>query len=89
MLTGMMLVSAMAVQNAAHRIHQSGSPPTTLMTGTTTQIMIDIADAIHGLPEETGDATRARLRRMSVAAVLAWISAKSAVSNPAEAATGR
>ena len=37
------------------------------MTGTTTQIMIDIADTIHGLPEETGDATRARLRRMSVA----------------------
>jgi uncharacterized membrane protein YoaK (UPF0700 family) len=66
-LTGMTLVSAMAVQNAAHRVHQSASPPTTLMTGTTTQIMIDIADTIHGLPEETGDATRARLRRMSVA----------------------
>src|SRR5208282_4061942 len=55
-LTGMTLVSAMAVQNAAHRVHQSASPPTTLMTGTTTQIMIDIADTIHGLPEETGDA---------------------------------
>jgi len=68
-LTGMTLVSAMAVQNAAHRIHQSGSPPTTLMTGMTTQIMIDVADVIHGLPEETGDATRARLRRMSVAAM--------------------
>jgi uncharacterized membrane protein YoaK (UPF0700 family) len=46
-VTGMVLVSAMAVQNAVHRVYLGNSPPSTLMTGTTTQIMIDIADAIH------------------------------------------
>ena len=42
--TGLTLVSAMAIQNAAQRIHLGSSPPTTLMTGTTTQVMIDAAD---------------------------------------------
>ena len=36
-IVGMTLVSAMAIQNAANRIHLSGSPPTTIMTGTTTR----------------------------------------------------
>jgi hypothetical protein len=31
-LTGMTLVSAMAIQNAVHRIHLGATPPTTLMT---------------------------------------------------------
>ena len=67
MLTGMTLVAAMAIQNAVHRVHLPTAPPTTLMTGTTTQIMLDVADAIHGLPAESKVATRSRLRRMSVA----------------------
>ncbi|CCE02502.1 YoaK family protein [Bradyrhizobium sp. STM 3809] len=46
-LTGMVLVAAMAIQNAVHRIHLPTAPPSTLMTGTTTQVMIDIADKIH------------------------------------------
>jgi uncharacterized membrane protein YoaK (UPF0700 family) len=49
-LTGMALVAAMAVQNAAHRIHLASVPPSTLMTGTTTQIMIDVADLIYADP---------------------------------------
>lgn len=65
MLTGMVLVSAMAIQNAAHRIHLASAPPTTLMTGTTTQIMIDIADLLRGLPSQEALPARARLRRMS------------------------
>ncbi|MDM0064933.1 DUF1275 family protein [Variovorax sp. J31P207] len=65
MLTGMTLVSAMAIQNAAHRIHLASAPPTTLMTGTTTQVMIDLADLLRGLPPEDALAARARLRRMS------------------------
>ena len=44
---GMALVAAMAVQNAFHRVHLSSVPPSTLMTGTTTQIMLDIADRIY------------------------------------------
>jgi uncharacterized membrane protein YoaK (UPF0700 family) len=66
-IVGMTLVSAMAIQNAAHRIHLGAAPPTTLMTGTTTQIMIDIADMIRGVPGSAGDAMRSRLRRMCVA----------------------
>jgi len=41
-VTGITLVAAMAVQNAAHRIYLASAPPTTLMTGTTTQLMIDL-----------------------------------------------
>ena len=65
LLTGMVLVVAMAVQNAAHRAHLADAPPSTLMTGTTTQIMIDLADLVHGLPP--GHAARGRIKRMSVA----------------------
>jgi uncharacterized membrane protein YoaK (UPF0700 family) len=66
-IMGMTLVSAMAIQNAAQRIHLGAAPPTTLMTGTTTQMMIDIADMIRGLPGAARDAAGSRLRRMCVA----------------------
>jgi len=66
-IVGMTLVSAMAIQNAANRIHLSAAPPTTIMTGTTTQIMIDIADLIRGVPGAARDVIRSRLRRMCVA----------------------
>jgi hypothetical protein len=56
-LTGLVLVSAMAIQNAAHRIHKGAAPPTTLMTGTTTQLMIDAADAIRGLSPQMREAS--------------------------------
>jgi uncharacterized membrane protein YoaK (UPF0700 family) len=49
-LTGMTLVAAMALENALHRIHLGSVPPSTLMTGTTTQIMIDVADLIYSDP---------------------------------------
>jgi uncharacterized membrane protein YoaK (UPF0700 family) len=45
---GMTLVVAMAIQNGLHRIHLGKMPPTTLMTGTTTQIMLDAAELING-----------------------------------------
>ena len=62
-LTGMVLVGAMAIQNAFHRVHLGSAPPSTIMTGTTTQVMIDLADRIHG-PKETDDRSRSRLTRM-------------------------
>jgi uncharacterized membrane protein YoaK (UPF0700 family) len=63
--TGMTLVAAMAIQNAAHRIHLSTEPPSTLMTGTTTQIMIDVADVLRGAPADTLNAARPRLGKMA------------------------
>jgi len=68
-IMGMTLVSAMAIQNAANRIHLAAAPPTTIMTGTTTQMMIDIADMIRGVPGNARDAIRSRIRRMCVAVV--------------------
>lgn len=62
--TGMTLVAAMAIQNAVHRIYLGSAPPSTLMTGTTTQIMIDVADMAFskGAKHQSKD----RLIRMSV-----------------------
>jgi uncharacterized membrane protein YoaK (UPF0700 family) len=65
LLTGMALVAAMAIQNAIHRIHMGALPPTTIMTGNTIQIMIDLADLMRGLPEATRETVRLRLSRMS------------------------
>jgi uncharacterized membrane protein YoaK (UPF0700 family) len=64
-VTGMTLVAAMAIQNAVHRVHLGASPPSTLMTGTTTQVMLDLADLISGAPPEERSTLRARLRHMS------------------------
>jgi uncharacterized membrane protein YoaK (UPF0700 family) len=65
LLTGMALVAAMAIQNAVHRIHMGAFPPTTIMTGNTIQIMIDLADLMRGVPADARAAIRLRLSRMS------------------------
>jgi uncharacterized membrane protein YoaK (UPF0700 family) len=58
-ITGMALVAGMAVQNAVHRVHLASFPPTTLMTGNTTQLVLDVVDLLH---PGTPDAERAVLR---------------------------
>jgi uncharacterized membrane protein YoaK (UPF0700 family) len=60
------LVAAMAIQNAAHRIHLGSAPPSTLMTGTTTQIMIDLADMLRASQPENAASPRPRLLGMAV-----------------------
>jgi uncharacterized membrane protein YoaK (UPF0700 family) len=69
--TGMTFVAAMAIQNAAHRVHFSSAPPSTIMTGNTTQIMMDLGDLIHGLSPEKTAATRERFRQLTMS-VLAF-----------------
>jgi uncharacterized membrane protein YoaK (UPF0700 family) len=54
----------MAIQNAIQRVHLSHAPPTTLMTGTTTQVMLDLADKFHGVSGEQKAVIDARLTRM-------------------------
>jgi len=66
LLLGMTLVAAMAMQNAAHRAHLAHTPPSTIMTGTTTQIMLDVAEMLHGLRPETAEVVRGRLQRLTV-----------------------
>jgi len=63
-VTGMLLVAAMAIQNALHRFHLGSSPPSTLMTGTTTQVMIDVADRFYPL-KGTESPPAARLAQLS------------------------
>jgi len=65
-VAGLVLVAAMAIQNAAHRIHLGSAPPSTLMTGTTTQIMIDLADMIPAPGSENAGRPGARLLAMSI-----------------------
>jgi uncharacterized membrane protein YoaK (UPF0700 family) len=65
-VTGMTLVAGMAVQNAIHRVFFPKSPPTTLMTGSTTQIMIDIGDLLGGaLAPDVRSATLDRCVRLA------------------------
>ena len=69
LLTGMALVAAMAIQNAIHRIHMGALPPTTIMTGNTIQIMIDLADLMRGVPADARAAINTRLSRMSAGVI--------------------
>lgn len=64
-LVAVLFVCAMAIQNAAHRVHIPNAPPTTLMTGSTTQIMLDVAELVRRGPDR--DASVARIRKLSVA----------------------
>jgi uncharacterized membrane protein YoaK (UPF0700 family) len=63
LLTGMMLVCAMALQNAVQRLYLGAMPPTTIMTGNTTQAMIDVVDLLRGLAP--ADPVRRRLADMA------------------------
>jgi uncharacterized membrane protein YoaK (UPF0700 family) len=63
--TGMVLVAAMAILNAAHRVYLGSVPPSTLMTGTTTQIMIDLADMMYARDKASSDQIKARVAMMS------------------------
>lgn len=67
-LTGMVLVAAMAIQNAVHRVHLGSAPPSTVMTGTTTQVMLDIADTIY--PRQGAEQPTSRLIQMSTSVVV-------------------
>ena len=60
--TGLTFVAAMAIQNAVHRVHLATYPPTTVMTLTTTQVMLDIADLIHGVSAEQKSQIYGRLK---------------------------
>ncbi|MEI9804252.1 MAG: YoaK family protein [Pseudolabrys sp.] len=66
LLTGFAGIAAMALQNALQRVHLSSLPPTTLMTGSTTQATIDLVDLISGADPQNAAAIRARFGRLSL-----------------------
>lgn len=47
-LTGLLFVAGMTIHNVIHRVFLPEKPPTTVMTITTTQIMLDCSDLMHG-----------------------------------------
>jgi uncharacterized membrane protein YoaK (UPF0700 family) len=65
LLTGFCGIAAMAVQNALQRLHLAALPPTTLMTGSTTQATIDAVDLIAGAEGAQRLAISARFHRLS------------------------
>ncbi len=61
--TGMLGVAAMAIQNTQSRIVLTDHVPTTIMTGNSTQAIIDLVEVIHGPPDKAA-AAKNRLRKM-------------------------
>lgn len=57
-------IAGIAIQNAVQRVHLGSLPPTTLMTGNTTQAVLDGVDLLHGAPGQDAAAVRGRLRRI-------------------------
>jgi uncharacterized membrane protein YoaK (UPF0700 family) len=78
LVTGFAGVAAMAVQNAVHRIHLGTLPPSTLMTGNTTQVVLDAVDLMRGANPDQAPAVRARFNRMLAA--IFWFAAGCAVA---------
>jgi uncharacterized membrane protein YoaK (UPF0700 family) len=69
LLTGFAGIAAMALQNALQRVHLAAAPPTTIMTGNTTQATIDAIDLlIAPEPAKTAE-TRARFLRVALSIV--------------------
>ena len=66
LLTGFTGIAAMALQNAVQRVHLSNLPPTTLMTGSTTQATIDAVDLMVGADPDHAAAIRTRFGRLSL-----------------------
>lgn len=51
LLTGFVGIAAMALQNAVQRVHLASLPPTTIMTGNTTQLALDGVDLLLGVDQ--------------------------------------
>jgi uncharacterized membrane protein YoaK (UPF0700 family) len=66
LLTSFAGIAAMALQNAIQRVHLSKLPPTTLMTGSTTQATIDAVDLLTGTDQAHAAQIRDRFGRLSL-----------------------
>jgi uncharacterized membrane protein YoaK (UPF0700 family) len=84
LLAGFAGIAAMALQNGVQRVYWPSLPPTTIMTGNTTQAAIDASDLLIGPPAADAATVRARFARVAwsillfaagcaAAAVLYWL----------------
>jgi uncharacterized membrane protein YoaK (UPF0700 family) len=62
LLTAFAGIAGMAIQNGLQRVHFANIPPTTLMTGNTTQAVLDVVDLISGAGDDVA-AVRSRFVR--------------------------
>jgi uncharacterized membrane protein YoaK (UPF0700 family) len=53
----------MAIQNSVQRVHFASIPPTTIMTGNTTQAVLDAVDLWRGDPSSDRAVVKARFGR--------------------------
>jgi uncharacterized membrane protein YoaK (UPF0700 family) len=60
LVTGFAGIAAMAIQNGVQRVHLGSIPPTTLMTGNTTQATLDAVDLLRGVDGDKTVVVRAR-----------------------------
>jgi len=70
LLTGFAGIAAMALQNALQRVHLASLPPTTLMTGSTTQATLDAVDLFAGTVPGKVATIRARFFRLVTSVLL-------------------
>lgn len=72
LLTGFAGVAAMAVQNALQRAYLASLPPTTIMTGNTTQAALDVAELLGGGRGDPAQRAIVRARLMRTLTAIAW-----------------
>ena len=65
LLTGFAGIAAMAIQNAVQRLHFGSLPPTTIMTGNTTQVVLDAVDLMRIRDGAQTNALRTRFGNLS------------------------
>jgi uncharacterized membrane protein YoaK (UPF0700 family) len=64
LVAGFCGIAAMGIQNAVQRVHLGNIPPTTLMTGNTTQLVLDVVDLVAGVNDARSPIIEGRLGRM-------------------------
>jgi uncharacterized membrane protein YoaK (UPF0700 family) len=77
LLTGFAGIAGMAIQNGLQRVHFASIPPTTLMTGNTTQAVLDAVDLVSGTSD---DATAVRSRFVRTLRSIVWFAGGCAVA---------
>jgi uncharacterized membrane protein YoaK (UPF0700 family) len=65
LMTGFAGIAAMAIQNAVQRLHFASLPPTTIMTGNTTQVVLDAVDLLRVRDGAPREAVRTRFGHLS------------------------
>jgi len=86
-LTGMVMVSGMSLQNMVRRVHMPSAPPTTVMTGVITQLMMDVVDALY--QRRAGDAKAVLRHGVPLARGLAGFAGGAAVAAMALVTVGQ